>query len=125
MVCHRLFWGVSASLGCLVPDVAGVEQIHPTYQYTHTLVAAADLDGGQYLAFPVTVRLSESEILVGYKRGVAHAFDRGADFDLLRYNPLTERARQQRPALHRPKINLQNGEFVRFANGDIACYIDA
>lgn len=100
-----------------------VESLVPFYQYTQTLVAAEARDGGSYLAFPITVRLNEREILVGFKRGHSHAFDREADFDLLRLDSATGRVRPQ-PPLHRDNLNLQNGEFVRFGNGDISCYID-
>jgi hypothetical protein len=111
--------------GMALQSAAGaVEHVVPFYQYKQTLVAATEMDGGKYLAFPITVRLSEDEILVGYKRGFAHAFGREADFDLLRLNPVSERVRRQTPSLHRAGLNLQNGEFVRFANGDIACFVD-
>ncbi len=103
---------------------AEVEHLVPAYHYTQTLVAAEEMKGGKYLAFPVTQRLEDGEILIGYKRGFSHAFDHEADFDLLRLDPVTERALPQLPALHRANLNLQNGEFVRFANGDIACYLD-
>jgi hypothetical protein len=110
---------------CLAAETAApVQHLVPSYQYEQTLVAAADMDGGSYLAFPVTVRLSDTEILIGYKRGFTHAFDREATFDLVRLNSATERFQRQSPALRRENLNLQNGEFVRFANGDIACYID-
>lgn len=123
----RPFLHFPAALACLSPGAAqagGVTHVVPSYHYEQTLVAAAEMEGGRYLAFPVTLRLSDTELLVGYKRGFAHAFDREADFDLLWLNPVTERVRRQLPALHRDNVILQNGEFVRFGNGDIACYID-
>lgn len=104
---------------------ADVRHVVPVYQYAQTLVAAEDMDERRYLAFPVTVRLDDGTILAGFKRGYAHAFDREASFDLLRLDPRTQRVRRQEPPLHRAGVNLQNGEFVRFANGDIACYVDA
>ncbi len=123
-----VFAGCAAFLGSLAANVghtAEVRQIVPVYQYAQTLVAAEDMDERRYLAFPVTVSLADGDILIGYKRGYAHAFDREATFDLLRLNPSTQRARREAPPLHRAGINLQNGEFVRFGNGDIACYLDA
>ena len=104
---------------------ADVRHVVPVYQYVQTLVAAEDMDERRYLAFPVTVQLDDGAILVGFKRGYAHAFDREASFDLLRLDPRTQRVRRQDPPLYRAGVNLQNGEFVRFANGDIVCYIDA
>jgi hypothetical protein len=97
----------------------------PYHQYTQTLVAAQDMEKQRYLAFPVMTRLGPEELLIGYKRGYGHAFDKEADFDLIRFNPVTERLSGARASLHRDKVDLQNGEFVRFGNGDIACYIDA
>src|SRR5688572_17495895 len=112
---------------CVASSAAGspapVQHLVPSYQYEQTLVAATDMDAGNYLAFPVTVRLNDTEILVAYKRGFSHAFDREASFDLLRLNSATERSQGQLPALRRDNLNLQNGEFVRFANGEIACYV--
>ena len=117
----------SAVCACLLlgsAHSATVEHMIPSYHYEQTLVAAEDMDGGKYLAFPVTLRLSDTELLVGYKRGFSHAFDREADFDLLWIDPVAQRVRRQLPALHRDNVILQNGEFVRFGNGDISCYID-
>lgn len=113
--------------GSLLPVAAAaaapVEQRVPFHQHTQTLVAAEDQEVRKYLAFPITLVLGEDDVLVAYKRGFAHAFDAESSFDLARYHPRTERLRPQ-GALGRPANNFENAEFVRFANGDIACYID-
>lgn len=120
----RLGLVLATALPTLPGARADVPQLVPAYRYEQTLVAAEDGNDRRYLAFPVTQGLDDGSILVGYKRGYAHAFDREATFDLLRLDLKTQRGHRQEPPLHRPALNLQNGEFVRFGNGDIACYID-
>ena len=95
----------------------------PAYQYTQTLVASEDMEVRKYLCFPIAIRLGESDVLIAHKRGFSHAFDAESSFDLVRYDPLTERSKPQ-GSLYRPNSNFENAEFVRFANGDISCYID-
>jgi hypothetical protein len=107
------------------PASPSVPTLVPYYQYVQTLVAAQEMEKQHYLAFPVMTRLGADDLLIGYKRGYGHAFDKEADFDLIHFNPVTERLSPQRASLHRDNVDLQNGEFVRFGNGDIACYLDA
>ncbi|MBM3860021.1 MAG: exo-alpha-sialidase [Verrucomicrobia bacterium] len=115
-----------ALLGTVIGASApAVPELVPYHHYVQTLVAGQDMDAQHYLAFPIVTRLGPEELLIGYKRGYSHAHDKEADFDLIRFNPATERLNPQRASLHRDNVNLQNGEFVRFGNGDIACYIDA
>jgi hypothetical protein len=115
---------VGATLHLFAAEPA-VPMLVPYHHYQQTLVAAQEMEKQRYLAFPVMVRLGAEDLLIGYKRGYGHAFDKEADFDLIHYNPVTERLLPQRASLHRDNVDLQNGEFVRFANGDIACYVDA
>lgn len=111
----------------LLPAVASaavpVVQMVPFYQHTQTLVPAEEQDGRKYLAFPITLVLGEDDVLLAYKRGFAHAFDAESSFDVARYQPRSERLSPQSVFL-RPANNFENAEFVRFPNGDIACYID-
>jgi len=113
------------ALSPVAPLLADVPELVPYYQYAQTLVAGQEMDAQHYLAFPVMVRTGTEELLIGYKRGFSHAFDKEADLDFIRFNPVTERLCPQRTSLHRDHVNLQNAEFVRFGNGDIACYVDA
>ncbi len=106
-------------------SLPAIPELVPYYHYVQTLVAAQDMDERRYLAFPIVTRIGPEELLIGFKRGFAHAHDKEADFDLIRFNPVTERLLPHRTSLHRDNVNLQNGEFVRCGNGDIACYIDA
>jgi len=100
-----------------------VEQLKPFYKYTQTITASSDLDDKNYVMDPFIMSVSPNEMLIGYKRGYAHLTDREADTEILRFNPVTERI-IDRTALRRPGIIFQNGEFARFANGEIACFID-
>ncbi len=100
-----------------------VEQLRPFYKYTQTLTAASDLDDKSYVMDPFIMPVSPKELLIGYKRGYAHLTDREAVTEILKFNPATQRI-VGRTTLHRPGIIFQNGEFARFGNGDIACYID-
>ena len=102
-----------------------VPQVVPVSKRTQVLVAPADLPGRNYVAFPVLLRLSNTALLIGYKRGYSHAQDREADFELRHFNPVTERVAPDKITLHKPNLILQNGELVPFLNGDLACYLDA
>ncbi len=130
MSCLPRIWFLSLSLGSMLvgPTVtnsaAAVPQTVPVTKRTQVLVASAELAERKYVAFPVLLRLDETELLVGYKRGDSHAQDREAAFELLRFNPVTQRVAPGKLTLRQPNLILQNGEFVRFANGDVACYLD-
>src|ERR1019366_3563140 len=110
LFCGTLSWGQSP--------------LAPYYKYTRTVVAASDLEGKNYMMVPILLRLGPTDLLVGYKRGYSHAGDSEADFEILRMNPATERVSPERIDLHRPNLDFQDGELVRFPNGDIVCYID-
>lgn len=123
--------GLSILLGAaLVPAVcqtyapSEVPALIPSYKYVQTLVSSTQLEGKTYPAFPVLLRLSETDLLIGFKRGYAHVGPE-ADFEILHFNPTTERLDPHAVVLHQAGINLQNGEFARFSNGDIACFLDA
>ncbi|MBI4624875.1 MAG: exo-alpha-sialidase [Verrucomicrobia bacterium] len=109
--------------GLAAASAPRVDHVVPFYQFTQTLVASEDMEVRRYLAFPITLRLGGSELLIAYKRGFAHAFDAESSFDVLHYDIATQRARPQAP-LFRPNNNFENAEFVRFANGDISCFVD-
>jgi hypothetical protein len=109
---------------CLTLPAADLPPLIPYYKYVQTLVASADLDDKNYLMVPVLLRVSESDLLVGYKRGYSHYNDREADFEILHLNPVTQRVSPDKIDLRQPELNFQNGEFARFANGEIACYLD-
>lgn len=99
------------------------EQLVPYYKHTQTITASSDLDDKNYLMDPFIMPVSPNEMLIGYKRGYAHLTDREAETEILRFNPLTERIVGQ-TSLRRPEVIFQNGEFAKFANGEIACFID-
>ncbi len=110
-------------LSCQAFGFAEAAEI-PTNRAVHTLVAAADSPDMPYLAFPAVLDLGD-EVLVSFKRGRAHGLDQGAVLDLVRLDRVTGAVRSRGPlALMEGEI-MQMGEWVRFANGDIANYIDA
>jgi hypothetical protein len=89
------------------------------------IVAAADSGEWPYLAFPALLDRGR-EVLVSYKRARAHAQDPGAALDLVRLEPATGRATGLPVTLARLDGHImQMGEWVQFANGEIANYIDA
>jgi hypothetical protein len=104
-------------------DASQVEQLVPFYKYTQTITAASDLDDKNYVMDPVIMSVGPTEMLIAYKRGYAHLTDREADTEVLRFNPVTERI-LSRTTLRRPGNIFQNAEFAKFANGEIACFID-
>ena len=104
-------------------EAATTEQLVPYYKHTQTITASSELDDKNYVMDPFIMPVTPTEMLIGYKRGYAHLTDREANTEVLRFNPVTERI-VGRTTLRRPGIIFQNGEFARFTNGEIACFID-
>ncbi len=77
-----------------------------------------------YLAFPALLDLGD-DILVSYKRGKAHAADPGAFLEMLRLDGGSGAVKERKNIAALDGQIMQMGEWVRFANGDIASYIDA
>jgi hypothetical protein len=77
-----------------------------------------------YLAFPALLDLGD-DILVSYKRGNAHAADPGAFLEMLRLDGCSGAVKECKNIAALDGQIMQMGEWVRFANGDIASYIDA
>ncbi|MFO1436790.1 MAG: sialidase family protein [Verrucomicrobiaceae bacterium] len=80
--------------------------------------------GDDYLAFPTLIELGD-EVLVSYKRGKSHAADAGARQELLRLERATGKVLSTGTLAEVKGEIMQMGEWVRFANGDVANYIDA
>jgi hypothetical protein len=100
-----------------------VERV-PRFRETNVIVASAEETDWRYLAFPAALDRGD-EILVSFKRARSHAQDPGAALDLVRLDPATGRANGRRTIAQLDGHIMQMGEWVRFANGDIANYIDA
>ncbi|MDD4102969.1 MAG: sialidase family protein [Kiritimatiellae bacterium] len=77
-----------------------------------------------YLAFPALLDLGD-DILVSYKRGKAHAADPGAFLEMLRLDGSSGAVKECKNIAALDGQIMQMGEWARFANGDIANYIDA
>jgi hypothetical protein len=106
-------------VGC---DGAVVELV-PRFKQSYALVESSKLPDKQYPAFPVLLDLGEKDILIGYKLGDSHASGDEASFELIHFDPATS-AIGKMASLRRSGVLLQNGELVKFANGDVACYLD-
>ena len=104
-------------------EKAAVPQVVPSYKKTQVLVAAASQGEWPYLAFPALVDLGD-DVLVSYKRGKSHAYDVGAGLDLLRLSTTTQTAERPKSLVQVDDQIMQMGEWARFANGDVACYVD-
>lgn len=99
-----------------------VERV-PRFRAAGVIVASAEAVDWRYLAFPALLDRGD-EILVSFKRARSHAQDPGAALDLVRLDPTTGRAIDRRAIAQLDGHIMQMGEWVRFANGDIANYID-
>jgi hypothetical protein len=114
-----------AALLTLGPCLAGAQvAVVPAHKTSHTLATSAETPGTPYLAFPSLVQV-EGEILVSFKRGRSHSGDAGAGLDLLRLDPATRQVKARSTLAQLDGQIMQMGEWARFANGDVANFIDA
>lgn len=97
-------------------------QITYRFRKTQVLFNANNRDGRKYCAFPSTIKLNDTTVLIAYKRGYAHYKDTGV-IDLLRYNPFTRKVISNKP-IYETKFNNQNPEILRMPNGDVVVYVD-
>lgn len=97
----------------------GQEPVVPATKSMHMLAS-----GSGYLAFPALLDL-ENEVLVCYKRGRSHAADAGAVQNLLKIDKASGKVLSDGMLAEVKDEIMQMGEWVRFANGDVANYIDA
>jgi hypothetical protein len=124
-LCRSLFCGAML----LSPVAAASAREHvpltvPFQKFSQTLIASADLREKSYIVVPVTLQTGPDELLIGMKRGDAHARDREAVFEINAYQPSTGRMQGRRASLGEPLHTYYNGEFVRHANGTISCFVD-
>lgn len=98
----------------------------PKPLHERVLVSSKDPANGDapYLAFPAVLDLGR-EVLISYKHGRSHGSDPSANLDLVRYDPVGGKTSTPQIIAQLPDRIMQMGEWVRFANGDIASYIDA
>ena len=98
--------------------------ILPHYKTQETLIRAADQETLPYVKAPHLLFLDEHNVLVAYKRGTRHNTEPAADWEMFRYDPTTGAISDRKIVAHLNGFTIQNGEFVRFANGDIGLYVD-
>ncbi|MSU72698.1 MAG: exo-alpha-sialidase [Opitutus sp.] len=101
-----------------------VPEMRPVFQRVSVVAVAEPAERQPYLAFPALVDLGD-RILVSYKRGRSHGDDPGAVLDLVAIDPTRGSATAPRVIAALEDRIMQMGEWARFANGDIASYIDA
>ncbi|RKX34050.1 MAG: exo-alpha-sialidase [Verrucomicrobia bacterium] len=107
-----------------LPEVDELDPLIPKIKTQQILVESKELSGKQYLGFPCLIRVSDSEILISFKRGTDHGSDGEADLELVRFDTVANRVIEQTTLAHQDRRIMQMGEWVRFSNGDIANYID-
>jgi len=98
-------------------------QLVPSYKEVHMLQESANFSDRSYLAFPALIDLG-TDLLISYKRGKAHAADPGASLDMIRIDS-TGVVMPCGSIAAIDGLIMQMGEWVRFADGGIANYIDA
>lgn len=92
--------------------------------HLHAQEAQTLASGDDYLAFPTLIELGD-EVLISYKRGKSHAADVGATQELMRLEKATSKVLSTGTLAEVKGEIMQMGEWVRFASGDVANYIDA
>ncbi len=98
--------------------------ILPYYKTQEILIRAAEQKTLPYVKAPHILFLDENNVLIAYKRGTRHNTEPAADWEMFRYNPTTGTISDRKIVAHLDGFTIQNGEFVRFANGDIGLYVD-
>jgi hypothetical protein len=118
----RVFY--SHALGDLIFGVTEGTRLVPDYKSTEILFAASGFPNKRYLAFPVTLRLGEDNILLAFKRGDAHSKDADAFWEVYQLDTTSGSITGPKAGFHLPGLILQNGEWIRFPNGEISLFID-
>ncbi|RKX34044.1 MAG: hypothetical protein DRP71_08380 [Verrucomicrobia bacterium] len=88
------------------------------------LVRSDSLEDKQYLAFPISLRISDSEILVSFKRGYRHARDNESVWQVIRFNPITTEVSPPATITERRGVIYENGEWIMLEDGTIDLFLD-
>jgi len=96
----------------------------PSYKSRQILVRSDLLEDKQYLAFPITLRTSNSEILISFKRGYKHAHDKESVWQVIRFNTITTEVSQPMTITEREGVIHENGEWVEYEDGTIDLFLD-
>jgi len=118
----RIFY--SYSLGDFIYGVTEGTRLSPTYSSSSVLLASSSLAEKRYLAFPVTLHRGEDDYLLSFKRGDAHSKDSGAFWEVYQLDTRSGSITGPTADFHLPGLILQNGEWIRFPNGDVSLFID-
>jgi hypothetical protein len=122
-----VFYAYSSKESWSMDRAVNADSTHPKqitfhFRKTQVLFNANDLNGRKYCAFPSTIKLNDTTVLIAYKRGYAHYKDTGI-IGLIRYNPVTNKVISNRP-IYETKFNNQNPEILQMPNGDVVVYVD-
>ncbi|MBH54280.1 MAG: hypothetical protein CMI18_08025 [Opitutaceae bacterium] len=96
----------------------------PSYKSEQVLVRSDSLEDKKYLAFPITLRISNYEILISFKRGDRHAGDKEAIWSIIRFNTITNEVSPLTTITEREGVVHENGEWFEYENGTIDLFID-
>ena len=113
-----------AVLGALLMMASGLLAYDVPEHKKETVLSDCRAEAQPYLAFPALLDLGD-DILVSYKRGKAHAADPGAFLEMLQLDGRSGAVKERKNIAALDGQIMQMGEWARFANGDIANYIDA
>jgi hypothetical protein len=115
---------LSYSLEDHIYGVTEGTKLTPTYKSSSILLASSSLAEKSYLAFPVTLHRGEDDYLLSFKRGDAHSKDSGAFWEVYQLDTRNGAITGPTAEFRLPGLILQNGEWIRFPNGDISLFID-
>ena len=105
-------------------SLMAIDPVIPQYRAKQVVVASAQEEGMDYLAFPSLLRIGPDELLISFKRGSRHGRDEEAVLDMLHFDTLGNRILERRQVAYDPGFVHQMGEWVQFGDGEIVLYID-
>ncbi|TBL75242.1 hypothetical protein [Paenibacillus thalictri] len=96
----------------------------PVYKTIQTLLDADPTGVDKYAAFPTLLKLSDTKVIVSYKRGDKHAGDSQANLETMIFNPTSKTVVSTATTDSTASVVNQNPELMRMPNGDIYNYVD-
>src|SRR5690606_25697486 len=77
-----------------------------------------------YLAFPTLMKISDSKVVISYKRGTAHYMEPQASLETMIYNPLLGTVTSRTTTDNTTGVINQNPELMRMPDGTLYNYVD-
>ncbi len=126
----RIGTGSSTTAKVYVDDVCvpilqfvSIEKFVPEYKKVETLSNTPADAEYQYHCFPTMQRVSDSEVLIVYRRGEKHAWSHGL-LETILYDTVEQKVISRSVLDDTEGINDQNPELIRMPNGDLVVYCD-